>query len=71
MSESWIQCSRCGRKLAKNKNGVIEIIHGKKEARIYGAVAVVLICDRCGASVDLPHKMPVAADSQVLRKSRL
>ena len=60
MSEDrWILCPKCGRKLAKDKNGVIEIVQGRSAARIYGAVCVALDCDRCDTTFDLPVKMPI------------
>uniref|UniRef100_A0A6M3J7R8 Uncharacterized protein n=1 Tax=viral metagenome TaxID=1070528 RepID=A0A6M3J7R8_9ZZZZ len=60
--ERWVLCPRCGKKLAKNKNGVLEIKNGNKSARIYGAVCVAIDCERCGTTLDLPHKMPVAKE---------
>jgi len=59
MSETDIRCKRCGKLLAKSKDGVLEIMNGNKAVRVYGAVAVALDCSRCGATLDLPHKMPI------------
>jgi len=56
----WVECPKCGRKLAQIVDGVLVIKDGKKAARIYGGIAVALDCDRCGKTFDLPLKMPVA-----------
>lgn len=58
--EKWVLCPKCGRKLAKDKGGVIEIVNGRKAARIYGALCVALDCDRCGKTFDIPAKLVVA-----------
>lgn len=57
--EKWVLCPKCGKKLAKDNNGVLEIKTGNKLARVYGAVCVALDCERCGHTLDLPHKIPV------------
>ncbi len=60
MSESqWIRCPKCGKKLAKVNNGVLEIKKGDRAARIYNAICVALDCERCGTTLDLPRKLPV------------
>lgn len=60
--EQWVQCPRCGKKLAKNIDGVLEIKNGRSGARVYGAVCVAIDCERCGSTLDLPHKMPVVEE---------
>lgn len=55
-----IRCPRCVKLLAKDVDGVLEIVNGKgKNVRVYGAIAVAIDCPRCGATVDLPRKMKV------------
>ncbi len=58
-NDKWVLCPNCGKKLAKSKDGFLEIKNGNRSARIYGAICVALDCDRCGRTVDLPQKMPV------------
>jgi len=60
--EEWVQCPKCGRKLAQIVDGVLVIKDGKKAARIYGGVCVALDCDRCNTTFDLPLKIPVGGD---------
>ena len=58
--EEWILCPSCGKKLAKDVDGVLEIKNGNKAARVYGAVCVAIDCERCGRTYDLPVKLRVA-----------
>ena len=51
-----IRCPRCGKLLAKDNDGVLEIQDGNKSTRVYGAVAVAITCPRCSQTVDLPKK---------------
>jgi len=60
MSEEWVTCPKCGRRLAQIVDGVLVIKNGKKAARIYGGVCSAFDCDRCNHTFDLPLKMPVA-----------
>ena len=59
MSSKEIRC-RCGKLLAKETDGVLEIMNGNKAVRVYGAVCVALDCPRCGKTTDLPRKLPLA-----------
>ena len=56
---SEIRCKKCGKLLAKDNDGVLEVQNGNKAIRVYGAVCVAIDCSRCGFTLDLPHKMPI------------
>jgi ribosomal protein S27E len=57
--EKEIRCPKCGKLLAKDNDGVLDVKNGNKAVRIYGAVAVAIDCPRCGKTVDLPKKLIV------------
>jgi len=59
MADAEIRCRKCGKLLAKDVEGVLEVMNGNKAIRVYGAVAVAIDCPRCGATVDLPRKLPL------------
>ncbi|MBU1621864.1 MAG: hypothetical protein KJ604_20605 [Gammaproteobacteria bacterium] len=54
-----IMCSRCGKKLAVDTDGTLEVKNGGTKVRVYGAVAVAVECSRCGQVMDLPRKVPL------------
>ena len=56
---SEIRCKSCGKLLAKEVDGTLEVKNGNKAVRVYGAVAIAVDCPRCGKTLDLSHKMPV------------
>ncbi len=54
-----ILCRKCGKKLAVNNEGVIEVRNGDSRVTVYGAVAVALECPRCGQVNDMVAKLPM------------
>lgn len=58
-NEGEVRCKGCGKLLAKEDGGMLEVKNGNKAVRVYGAVALAIDCPRCGRTLDLPHKLPV------------
>jgi phage FluMu protein Com len=54
-----ILCRKCGKKLAVNNAGIIEVRNGDSRVTVYGAIAVALECPRCGQVNDMAAKLPV------------
>ena len=52
-----VLCRKCGKLLAKDQDGFLEILNGDKAVRIYQAVAIAIDCGRCGYTTDLPISM--------------
>lgn len=54
MSSRDIKCPKCGKVCGQHFEGYIEQSRGGRKTRIYGAVAVVIDCEHCGKTFDVP-----------------
>ena len=57
MSEVEVRCKRCNKKLAVERNGVLEVANGNSKVRVYDASAVAIECDKCGQVKDMRARM--------------
>ena len=58
MNNEEVRCTSCNRLLAKIIDGRIEIKNGDRNVRIHGMGVVMIDCDRCDQTVDVPMKVP-------------
>ncbi|MFC1924261.1 hypothetical protein ACFLXA_02725 [Chloroflexota bacterium] len=58
-----IKCPGCGKICGERCDGYIEQIRGGRKTRIYGAVAVVIECENCGKTFDIPGVLRLSSNT--------